>query len=46
MKSGYEDEVGRYLEGKNGKMTIFPESEILSTYLYCFVAGEYVELKL
>ena len=29
-----------------GNMTIFPESKLLPTYLYAFVAGAYEELKL
>lgn len=32
-------EVESYLNGKQGKMTIFPESKLLPTYLYCFIAG-------
>jgi NAD(P)H-flavin reductase len=27
-------------------MTIFPETKLLPTYLYCFIAGQYLELKL
>lgn len=27
-------------------MTIFPETKLLPTYLFCFIAGEYLELKL
>ena len=33
-------------EGKSSKMVLFPETKMLSTYLYCFVAGDYQELKL
>lgn len=41
-----EQEISTYLKGKEGKMTIFPESKLLPTYLYCFIAGCYLELKL
>jgi aminopeptidase N len=40
------DEVKTFLTGKTGRMTIFPETKLLPTYLYCYVAGEYLELKL
>lgn len=39
-------EVKSFLQGKSGRMTIFPETKALPTYLYCYVAGEYLELKL
>lgn len=45
-KTQHEGEVKKFLEGKSGRMTIFPETKLLPTYLYCFVAGEYLELKL
>jgi len=42
----FKDEVTEYLKGKSGKVTIFPETKLLPSYLYCFIAGEYLELKL
>lgn len=42
----FKDELVSYVKDKNGKMTMFPETKMLSTYLYCFIAGEYVELQL
>lgn len=27
-------------------MTVFPETKLLPSYLFCFIAGEYLELKL
>jgi aminopeptidase N len=38
--------VKTFLEGKTGRMTIFTETKLLPTYLFCYVAGEYLELKL
>lgn len=35
-----------FLENKVGKMTLFPDTKMLPTYLYCVIAGEYEELKL
>ena len=46
QKPYFIDEVNTYLKDKTGNMTIFPETKILSTYLFCFVAGQYVQLKL
>jgi aminopeptidase N len=46
VQSQFEDEVKVFLEGKEGRMTIFPETKLLPTYLFCYVAGEYLELKL
>lgn len=45
-KPAFADEVAAYLKDKTGKMTLFPETKLLPTYLYCFIAGEYLELKL
>jgi aminopeptidase N len=45
-KYNFPDEVTAFLKDKEGKMTIFPESKLLPTYLYCFIAGEYLELQL
>jgi aminopeptidase N len=42
----FPQEATAFLQGKQGKMTIFPEGELLPTYLYCVIAGEYVELEL
>lgn len=35
-------EVKSFLEGKSGTMTLFPETKLLPTYLFCYVAGEYL----
>lgn len=45
-KTQLADEVKQFLNEKSGRMTIFPETKLLPTYLYCYVAGEYLELKL
>lgn len=34
------------MKGKEGWMTVFPETKLLPSYLFCFIAGEYLELKL
>jgi aminopeptidase N len=41
-----KDQLTAYLQGKSGFMTIFPKTKLLPSYLYCFIAGEYLELKL
>lgn len=46
IKTHHKDLVEKFIEGKEGKMIIFPDTKLLPTYLYCFVAGEYVELVL
>ena len=46
VKSSHPQEVAAFLQGKSGRMTIFPETKLLPTYLFCFIAGEYLELKL
>lgn len=45
-KTELHDEVKHYINGKSGRMTFFPETKLLPTYLFCFVAGQYLELKL
>jgi len=45
-KTTLHEELKAYLADKSGRMTIFPETKLLPTYLYCFIAGEYLELKL
>ena len=46
VNSNLHGEVKTFLEGKTGRMTIFTETKLLPTYLFCYVAGEYLELKL
>lgn len=41
-KTQLADEVKLFLNEKSGKMTIFPETKLLPTYLFCYVAGEYL----
>lgn len=45
-KTELHDEVKHYINGKSGRMTFFPETKLLPSYLFCFVAGQYLELKL
>jgi len=45
-KTAQREELTTFLKNKSGKMTIFPQSKLLPTYLYCFIAGQYQELKL
>lgn len=33
--------IAKYLNGKSGSFYIFQQTELLPTYLYCIVAGEY-----
>jgi len=46
IKTNHKDLVSQFIAGREGKMLIFPDTKLLPTYLYCFVAGEYVELVL
>ena len=45
-KPCYPEELETYLNGKGGKMTLFPQTKLLPTYLYGVIAGEYLEYKL
>lgn len=38
-KTELHDEVKHYVNGKSGRMTFFPETKLLPSYLFCFVAG-------
>lgn len=42
----YPDELRAFLGDKAGRATLFPETKLLPSYLYCFIAGEYLELQL
>lgn len=46
IKTNHKDLVSQFIAGREGRMLIFPDTKLLPTYLYCFVAGEYVELVL
>lgn len=46
IQTNHKDVVSEFIKNHKGNMTIFPESKLLPTYLYCFVAGAYVELVL
>lgn len=42
INTSQKGEVECYLKDKAGRMTIFPETKLLPTYLFCFIAGEYL----
>ena len=46
IRTNHAEIVKEFSEGFTGGMTIFPESKLLPTYLFAFVAGAYEELKL
>ena len=46
IRTCHKEEVAEFTKNYNGNMTIFPETKLLPTYLYCFVAGAYEELVL
>lgn len=46
IHTSHKDLLVEYCQTVNGCMTIFPETKLLPTYLYAFVAGAYEELKL
>lgn len=46
IQTNHKDVLVEFVKNHKGNMTIFPESKLLPTYLYCFVAGAYVELVL
>lgn len=33
--------IGEFTDGFEGKMTIFKETKLISSYLYAFVVGDY-----
>ena len=46
IRTAHKEIVFEFVKEQKGNMTIFPESKLLPTYLYCFVAGAYEELKI
>lgn len=45
-KTSHKDLVSEFVKDFDGNMTIFPSTVLLPCYLFAFVAGAYVELKL
>jgi aminopeptidase N len=45
-RTSHKELLSAFVAGKEGKMTLFPDTKLLPTYLYCFIAGEYKELVL
>lgn len=45
-KTNHADLLKEFLNEKKGIMSLFPETKLLPTYLFCFVAGDYQELKI
>ncbi len=46
VQTDHKDLLKKFIDGKSGRMGIFPSTKILPTYLYCFVAGPYKKLEL
>lgn len=40
------EELDIYLQEKHGKMSIFKETQLMSTYLLCFAVGNFLEIEL
>ena len=45
-QTSHQDLQKEFLNGKSGIMALFPETKLLPSYLFCFVAGDYQELKI
>ena len=45
VPTNHKDLLAKFYENAKGKLNVFPATKLLPTYLFCFVAGPYKQLK-
>lgn len=45
VPTNHKDILTKFSENAKGKLNIFPSTKLLPSYLFCFVAGPYKQLK-